>query len=315
MSSPYLLKDSWQLTIPALLVVVSFALLGSVLAKHPRMFIKAHGRVHRIIGLVFLVWICVGFVEVFSDLVIVRSSLVYDIVLSVIGTSLALSAAFEFKHKNVRNVASGTLDEHATVTYGEMIEHSFYQGLNLLQIVFLHYNSPEVPQYKRLGWVLLLTSPWMLRKYFPINHFSDNYTKVDERSTDFIRLLYRIKKYQYVFYKHFLLHGLNVSVAIYGYAIAEERIFRLYWLLLNTSYVLEFFLQSLVKKRYMSQFMMLFLQHLLMAASSFAAVSVLQRVDLILALMSMLLNFSNRQRDMMNMITLIEYAAVLQIFK
>jgi hypothetical protein len=315
MGVSYLIDDSWQLTIPAVLVALSFALLGSVLARHPRMFIKAHGRVHRITGLVFLVWICIGFVQVFTGLSIAGNSLLYDVVLGIIGISLALSAAFEFKHKNVRNVASGTLDEHATVTYGEMIEHSFYQGINLVQIVFLHCITPHIPQVQRIFWALLVTSPWLIRKYFPVNHFSDNYTKIDEKSTDFIRLLYRIKKYQYVFYKHFLLHGLNLSVALYGYSIAEDRIFRLYWLLLNASYVLEFFLQSLVKKRYMSQFTMLSLQHLLMSASSFAAVSVLQLVDVRIAVASMLLNFSNRQQDMMNMIILVEYAAVLEMLK
>jgi hypothetical protein len=315
MSVSYLIDDSWQLTIPAVLVVGSSAILGSVLVRHPRMFVKSHGRVHRITGLLFLIWIGLGFVQVFSNLSIVGSSLLYDTVLGIIGTSLALSAAFEFKHKNVRNIASGTLDEHATVTYGEMIEHSFYQGINLVQIVFLHCIAPHIPQIQRLSWALLATSPWLIRKYFPVNHFSDNYTKIDEKSTDFIRLLYRIKKYQYVFYKHFLLHGLNLSVALYGYSIAQDRIFRLYWLLLNTSYVLEFFLQSLVKKRHMSQCTMLYLQHLLMSASSFAAVSVLQLVDLRLAVASMLLNFVNRQQDMMNMVTLLEYAAVLEMLK
>ena len=29
-------------------------------------------------------------------------------------------------------------------------------------------------------------------------------------------VLYRLKKYQYIFYKHFLLHGLNVSAAVTG---------------------------------------------------------------------------------------------------
>jgi hypothetical protein len=65
----------------------------------------------------------------------------------------------------------------------------------------------------------------------------------------------------------------------------------------------------------MSQFTMLLLQHLLMSASSFAAITVLQVVDVRLALASMLLNFANRQQDMMNMITLIEYAAVLYILR
>jgi hypothetical protein len=39
--------------------------------------------------------------------------------------SLFAQAAFDFKdaHKRVENPASGTLEQEATVTYGEMIEH------------------------------------------------------------------------------------------------------------------------------------------------------------------------------------------------
>ena len=63
---------------------------------------------------------------------------VYDILLGVMGIVLTLTASRDFPHKTIKNVASGTLDEHATVTYSEMIEHAFYQGMNLAQITFLH---------------------------------------------------------------------------------------------------------------------------------------------------------------------------------
>ena len=56
---------------------------------------------------------------------------------------VAYSAAEDFKwlHRNVKNKASGVLDREATVTYNEMIEHVFYQILNLVQILFLHLFS------------------------------------------------------------------------------------------------------------------------------------------------------------------------------
>ena len=52
------------------------------------------------------------------------------------GTALTLTAARDFgpAHGRVRNVASGALDEKATVTSSEMIEHAFYQLLNLAQV-------------------------------------------------------------------------------------------------------------------------------------------------------------------------------------
>ena len=100
-------------------------------------------------------------------------------------------------------------------------------------------------------------------------------------------ILYRFKKYQYLFYKHVLLHGLNITIALVvlnqtathpqtqdedGYihgaygthgdgdtrgdeaslrvarvltttVLTSEGYFSLYWLALNTAYVMEFFLQ------------------------------------------------------------------------
>ena len=55
--------------------------------------------------------------------------------------------------------------------------------------------------------------------------------------------------------RHFLLHGLNVSVAMgggggggEGAALVGTAHFRLYWLCLNVAYVCEFFMQTLVKR-------------------------------------------------------------------
>ena len=51
-----------------------------------------------------------------------------------------LSAAFDFHraHAQVQNRASGALEQEATITYSEVLEHSFYQMLNIAHIVFLH---------------------------------------------------------------------------------------------------------------------------------------------------------------------------------
>ena len=56
------------------------------------------------------------------------------------------------------------------------------------------------------------------------------------------------------------MHGLNVSVGLDLQKIGKLQYFRVYWLCLNVSYVMEFFLQTLVKKRYMGQKQMLALQ-------------------------------------------------------
>ena len=149
---------------------------------------------------------------------------------------------------------------------------------------------------KRFLYCFIATSPWLFRSYFPINRFSDNYNKDDPKSSMIIKMLYRIKKYQYVFYKHFLLHGLNISLAWRGSnEISQSLIFQLYWLCLNTYYVMEFFLQTLVKKRYLLQDRMLYVQKILMLASTIAATNVLQYCNVNVCVLSLLLNFTTRQ--------------------
>ena len=60
-----------------------------------------------------------------------------------------------------------------------------------------------------------------------------------------------------------------------GGGLVETRHFRLYWLALNTAYVMEFFMQTLVKKGYIGQGRMLRMNQFLMVTSSLAAVRVL----------------------------------------
>ena len=278
-------------------VLLIFGLeLACVILRHPRMFWKHHGRRHRAVGLVHLVWLTVGFLNLPFAIV---PNLCYDLILGALGTVLTLTAAFDFQsHRKVRNVASGVLDERATVTYDEMIEHSFYQVLNVFQILCVHSVGLEAHVLVRLAMVWVATAPWLFRARFPVNKFSDNYTKNNHGTL--IAVLYRLKKYQYVFYKHFLLHGLNISIAIDGASIANEMYFRLYWMCLNTAYVLEFFLQTLVKRQYMQQSMMLWLQKLLMAVSTIAAVQVLCHVHVCIALLSLVLNFVHRHHEVVN---------------
>lgn len=204
-------------------------------------------------------------------------------------------------------------DPHATVTYGEMIEHVFYQIVNLAQIVYLHgvgstfASSLEV----RLAMAAAVSSIWLVRDIFPVHSFSANYSadRLDPKSSTTVRRMYRVKKFQYVFYKHCLLHGLNFSVALSGgYQIASDRPFRLYWLLLNTSYVMEFFLQTLVKKGYLSQSHLLTTQRVLMLASSLAAIHPLRFVQPLLAVASMGLNFAHRHHEVKNCLFLLVVA-------
>jgi hypothetical protein len=113
--------------IAATLTSVFAAMLGYHISLHPTMFTKRFGIRHRLFGAIYLSWLCVGYADAILKTPSFEKALIYDSILGVLGIALTLSAAGDFQHKNVKNVASGVLDEHATVTYGEMIEHSFYQ--------------------------------------------------------------------------------------------------------------------------------------------------------------------------------------------
>jgi hypothetical protein len=280
-----------------------FVVVIWVILRNPTMFIKSYGRRHRIFGAMMLSWIIFGYVNYIFLPRSVLPDFLFDLVLGLLGITTTLSAASDFKkaHSRTHNVASGTLEKEATVTYGEMIEHSFYQILNFTQIIFLHTVAlnRELSLLSRLALVFLASSLWLIRSWFPVNKFSDNYTKGQDVWT-LISILYRTKKYQYIFYKHFLLHGLSATVAVYNLSIPNEAYFRFYWLCLNTSYVMEFFLQTLVKKGYMAQNTMMNLQLVLMGMSSVAAVAVLGSCHIALASFSLLLNFVNRKREGVN---------------
>jgi hypothetical protein len=160
-----------------------------------------------------------------------------------------------------------------------MMEHLFYQALNLLQALYLHVVPfLRLPRERFLA-LAAVSSPWLIRSWFPVHPFSQNWKEKDQiiqrRSLE--TFLYRIKKWQYLLYKHVLLHGTNLIACLEdplrtGAAdIVHDPLWRLYWVCLNSSYVMEFFLQSMVKRRAIEQSTMLFLNRWLMIVSTLAA--------------------------------------------
>ena len=74
----------------------------------------------------------------------------------------------------MRNVASGALDEDQTVTREEMLEHAFYQLLNLAQALFLHASvrSPIPVELlaaaaTRALALAAVTAPWLAARRLP----------------------------------------------------------------------------------------------------------------------------------------------------
>ena len=275
---------------------------------------------HRLCGLCLLLWHLYGILS-FSNIIFQtpKSYFMYDIVLGFLGILTTISAAYDFNFgvhiKKNANKASGTLDEHATVTSSEMFEHSFYQIINLLQVMYLYIvgdHSHIFTTQQRMFAALLTTSFWYVRNKFPVNHFQHNYNKGQNPFT-FISIMYRMKKYQYVFYKHFLLHGLNITVALDGLKIARSDDFRMYWFCLNISYVMEFFLQTLVKKKYMKQSHMINMQRLLMFVSTLSALRVLAYIRFIPSFLSLFLNFTRRNHEVTNFVIVLFASRLIQL--
>ena len=297
------------------------AVVVAYVARHWRqLFLPRFGRSHRLAGGAYLAWLVVGVAELcFAGRRrgSAARACVYDVVLGALGTVATVTAARDFGRAREASATSGTLDEAALVTRSEMVDHAFYQGLNVVQVLGLHGRRRVAAPAARAAILAAQTAPWLARSRFPVNSFSANYDPArgggDPRAA--VNVLYRLKKYQYLFYKHALLHGLNVTNCVAPRPLApERRPFRAYWLSLNAAYTMEFFLQTLVKRRVMRQGTMLLLNKVLMAGSSLAAVAVLAaRVDWRVAAASWVLNLAHRGHDVANTLLVAAAAAALGV--
>ena len=303
---------------PQLLFLVSLwglrlflSVITAVSIRHANhLFLSAHGRSHRTLGGAQLVWILLGAYLCGQRNVRPLMIVFYDLILALLGTTATLSAARDFPHKYVKNARgqSGSLGERASITQAEMIEHAFYQILNLFQILYLHGMATVGPEpatnslFYRFLALLAVSSPWFLRRNIPVHSFSDNWKKTPKHErTETEVFLYRVKKSQYLFYKHVCLHGLNIAMALRPSTLSWTTDWRLFWLHLNASYVMEFFLQSLVKRKVLKQRDMLWLQRLLITSASLSAVvPILSNMNVPICLISLILNFFNRYHDVEN---------------
>jgi len=295
------------------------------------LFWDAHGWRHRLAGGLHLVWLVVGAFFITTTPATATTTLMYDVVLGGLGITATVTAALDFPHRYVSNAPgqSGTLSERAMVTQHEMLEHAFYQCLNLCQALYLHAaaatttGSASSFAFWDTRWMalLLVTAPWLVRDVFPVHSFSQNWKQLqlnNESTTTTISALYKIKKIQYLFYKHVVLHGVNLTIFLAESscstnpqqaatlpALVHTTAWRVFWICLNASYVMEFFLQSLVKRHVLAQPTMLALNRWLMLVSSLAAAQALLwsnttsiRWDLCLA--SCALNLLHRKHDVLN---------------
>lgn len=337
-----------------------------VVPKFQSLFGDIHGRYHRIAGGVLLIWLLIGCVTVVTYHIGPQSlhtprllhddgttttnnnveewqpppppflernhfqkwNFAYDVVLGILGILATWTAAIDFPHRYVSNQPgqSGTLSERTIVTQAEMIEHLFYQFLNLVQALYLHFLASEWAQpmfNKRLiRWIalFLVTSPWLVRGCFPVHSFHQNWklSTKEKQSNSHELLLYKIKKAQYLFYKHVILNGINLSIILTAkdQSLVHTLAWRVFWICLNTSYVMEFFLQTLVKRHVMTQFTMLSLNRLLMLVSTVAAIhSIWRVVRWDLSLMSFLLNWINRKHDLINVMFIGTLAMIATIIE
>ena len=186
-------------------LAVFFARLLLAVAAHPQMLYPRYGRSHRIVGMGFFAYLLCGIIDarlthpIFPQ----RYSIAFDAGISVFGFATAFSAARDFggaRSHAVGSEASGILDEKATVSRSEMVEHCFYQLLNLAQIMYLYLLAAigDRPM-ARIALAVSMTLPWLARSRFPVNSFSANYSKPGVGgTTPLIRFLYRMKKWQYL---------------------------------------------------------------------------------------------------------------------
>ena len=160
------------------LTLFFFVLTSIVLRRFKKLFLPRFGRRHSAAGAAYLTWIALGIFDLgqrtaHNELTACRRTqyFLYDMFLGLLGIVVTLSAAFDFKHDKVVNpkgVVSGTLADSATVSFSEMIEHSFYQGLNLSQAIYLHLlaSGSADSLLARAAALYFTTSTWLLRGWF-----------------------------------------------------------------------------------------------------------------------------------------------------
>ena len=302
----------------SLCIASYFAVVLLVSARSRRAFLGKFGRRHRISGSLHLGVLTLYCAHVVAHRKTNLDAATMDAMLFVSGLVLTLTAHWDFakahEHAERRQlgVRSGVLHAKTAVTGAEMLEHAFYHVVNGFQIAYVHCvaqpwfvrSSAET----RATACLLANSAWTARSRFPINSFSNNYR---DGMRDFESCMYRVKKWQYVLYKTVLLHGLNVSLAMRPVDLISLFEWRAFWFLLNAAYVLEFFLQTLVKRKYLRQRTMLVLNQALMLISTSAVVPVLRTaVEPHAAAMMFVLNFLNRKREMENVVVGLVAAAI-----
>lgn len=184
---------------------------GFVLYNWRGLFVPRHARSHRLVGIAYFSLLVVGGVDASKGIAGMGTSLgfSYDLVLGIFGVLIAVTAAIDFgpghdEKRFVRNKASGTLEEEATVTKAEMWEHSFYQLLLLMQILYIHtigaissedsratlrFTEDEALAL-RLCALAVVTAPWYFRYLVPVNSFSKNYSD-EERAWTLIGVMYQ----------------------------------------------------------------------------------------------------------------------------
>ena len=128
----------------AILILALFvAIVCSFALRHADiLFVPRHGRKHRVAGAAYVCWLALGVAGLLlhdaDDPPSRGRTAAYDVVLALLGTVATFSAAHDFGGRRLTSKVSGVLDDRALVTKSEMLEHGFYQLLNLAQILGLY---------------------------------------------------------------------------------------------------------------------------------------------------------------------------------
>ena len=162
-----------------------------------------------------------------------------------------------------------------------------------------------------MGALLLTTCPWTFRRHFPVHSFKANWSRMPKEKQKVVEVLfYMIKKLQCI-YKHFVLLGLNIYMCLDPSNLPWTPAWRVFWLHLNVSHGMEFFLQSLVKRKLLRQREMLHVQRILMISATLSsAIPILDNVQFHLCMASLALNFLNRYHDLFNTMLIVLVGAL-----
>ena len=228
-----------------------FPLVGRIVFLG-RLFTDKKFYLHRVVGLLFIVqWLTAAYLYATDYEKLRNSELVWSLPLT--GFLQSVIAAFTFTFLSKNNTNSGYFSDKRTVSYGFVVENSFFALQALFCCLYFNpYYYQQIVRYPIIEAVCVFM-PFLFRDLWPRTKFGDA-ADTFEKNTDGNKLFFRyssiITKIFYIWAKHFI--GFFLNYARFLNRIGPDEEYQMVYVGLMATYSVTFsvFLHTLKFKKY-----------------------------------------------------------------